>query len=122
MPLACSVVVVEEEHSPPLPRRPPAPFRPPLSIGRWWTTIERMRGDRSKATRPLAPPPPAIGERDMVEDPRLLKQVRELRRLVPACREPCGLGELFQDTAAYIEDLQAQVQVMRMLLDKLSDE
>ena len=80
-----------------------------------------MRGDRrSKATRPLAPP--AISERDMVEDSRLVKQVRELRRLVPVCREPCGLGELFQDTATYIEDLQVQVKVMRMLLDKLSDE
>jgi hypothetical protein len=46
--------------------------------------------------------------------------VRELRRLVP-CREPCGLGELFQDAASHIEDLQVQVKVMRMLLDKLSD-
>lgn len=73
-----------------------------------------MRGDtRSKA----------IGERDILEeDARLVKQVRELRRLVPACREPCGLGELFQDAATYIEDLQVQVKVMRMLLDKLSDD
>ncbi|OEL19155.1 hypothetical protein BAE44_0019827 [Dichanthelium oligosanthes] len=80
-----------------------------------------MRGDRSKAAaRPTAAP--AISERDMMEDSRLVKQVRELRRLVPACREPCGLGELFQDAATYIEDLQVQVKVMRMLLDKLSDE
>ncbi|CAL4930679.1 unnamed protein product [Urochloa decumbens] len=80
-----------------------------------------MRGDsRRKAT--ARPPAAAIGERDMLEDARLVKQVRELRRLVPACREPCGLGELFQDAATYIEDLQVQVKVMRMLLDKLSDE
>lgn len=73
-----------------------------------------MRGDtRSKA----------IGERDILEeDARLVKQVRELRRLVPACREPCGLGELFQDAATYIEDLQVQVKAMRMLLHKLSDD
>ncbi|KAF8683917.1 hypothetical protein HU200_044864 [Digitaria exilis] len=78
-----------------------------------------MRGDRSKATRRSAP---AIGERDILEDARVVKQVRELRRLVPAGREPCGLGELFQDAATYIEDLQVQVKVMRMLLDKLSDD
>ncbi|XP_062213449.1 transcription factor UPBEAT1-like [Phragmites australis] len=76
-------------------------------------------GDRSKAIRPMAP---AMGERDVLEDSRLVKQVRELRRLVPACREPCGLGELFREAASYIEDLQVQVKVMQMLLDKLSDE
>ncbi|CAN6289647.1 unnamed protein product [Urochloa humidicola] len=77
-----------------------------------------MRGDsRSKATAR-----PAISERDILEDARLVKQVRELRRLVPVCREPCGIGELFQDAATYIEDLQVQVKVMRMLLDKLSDD
>ncbi|KAL6644963.1 hypothetical protein ACP70R_014042 [Stipagrostis hirtigluma subsp. patula] len=75
-----------------------------------------MRGDRSRAAR-------ATSERDILEDARLVKQVRELRRLVPAaCQEPCGLGELFRDAASYIEDLQVQVKVMRMLLDKLSDE
>jgi len=96
------------------------PFRLPAAA-KAGAGRSRMRGDRrSKATRPLAPP--AISERDMVEDSRLVKQVRELRRLVPVCREPCGLGELFQDTATYIEDLQVQVKVMRMLLDKLSDE
>lgn len=69
-----------------------------------------MKGDRSKKA----------SEREFVEDSRVLvKQVRELRRLVP-CREPCGLGELFQDAASHIEDLQVQVKVMRMLLDKLS--
>lgn len=63
------------------------------------------------------------GEKHFLEDSRVLvKQVRELRRLVPCCREPCGLGELFQDAATHIEDLQVQVKVMRMLLDKLSDE
>uniref|UniRef100_A0A0D9Z6C0 BHLH domain-containing protein n=1 Tax=Oryza glumipatula TaxID=40148 RepID=A0A0D9Z6C0_9ORYZ len=58
----------------------------------------------------------------VVEDPRLVKQVRELRRLVPCRREPCGLGELFQDAASHIEDLQVQVKLMRMLLEKLSEE
>ncbi|PUZ41369.1 hypothetical protein GQ55_9G499400 [Panicum hallii var. hallii] len=82
-----------------------------------------MRGDgRSKATTTRPTAAPAISERDILEDARLVKQVRELRRLVPACREPCGLGELFQDAANYIEGLQVQVEVMRMLLDRLSDE
>ncbi|KAF0914930.1 hypothetical protein E2562_032841 [Oryza meyeriana var. granulata] len=53
---------------------------------------------------------------------RLVKQVRELRRLVPCGREPCGLGELFQNAASHIEDLQVQVKLMRMLLEKLSEE
>ncbi|GJN08051.1 hypothetical protein PR202_ga25937 [Eleusine coracana subsp. coracana] len=76
-----------------------------------------MRGDsRSKSVRP------ATSERDILEDARLVKQVRELRRLVPATREPCGIGELFRDAATYIEDLQVQVKVMRMLLEKLSNE
>ncbi|KAM3229266.1 hypothetical protein ACQJBY_060259 [Aegilops geniculata] len=66
---------------------------------------------------------PEAGEKHFLEDSRVLvKQVRELRRLVPCCREPCGLGELFQDAASHIQDLQVQVKVMRMLLDKLSDE
>lgn len=64
---------------------------------------------------------PEVSEKDFLEDSRVLvKQVRELRRLVPCHREPCGIGELFQDAAAHIEDLQVQVKVMRMLLDKLS--
>jgi hypothetical protein len=77
-----------------------------------------MRGDRgSMAVRP------ATSERDIIlEEARLVKQVRELRRLVPATHEPCGLGDLFRDSATYIEDLQVQVKVMRMLLEKLSDE
>ncbi|KAF7042422.1 hypothetical protein CFC21_052032 [Triticum aestivum] len=64
------------------------------------------------------------GEKHLLEEDSrvLVKQVRELRRLVPCCREPRGLGELFQDAASHIEDLQVQVKVMRMLLDKLSDE
>uniref|UniRef100_A0A0D9VTA4 Uncharacterized protein n=1 Tax=Leersia perrieri TaxID=77586 RepID=A0A0D9VTA4_9ORYZ len=57
-----------------------------------------------------------------VENSRLVKQVRELIRLVPSRREPCGLGELFQDAASHIEDLQVQVKLMRMLLEKLSEE
>ncbi|KAE8785849.1 hypothetical protein D1007_40357 [Hordeum vulgare] len=73
-------------------------------------------GSRSKAV-------PEAGERHFVEASRaLVKQVRELRRLVPCCREPCGLGELFQEAATHIEDLKVQVKVMRMLIDKLSDE
>ncbi|KAM3061883.1 hypothetical protein ACUV84_004938 [Puccinellia chinampoensis] len=72
-----------------------------------------MKGNRSKKA--------ASEKADFLEDSRVLvKQVRELRRLVP-CREPSGLGELFQDAATHIEDLQVQVKVMRMLLDKLSD-
>uniref|UniRef100_A0A8R7Q3Q7 Uncharacterized protein n=1 Tax=Triticum urartu TaxID=4572 RepID=A0A8R7Q3Q7_TRIUA len=67
---------------------------------------------------------PEAGEKHLLEEDSrvLVKQVRELRRLVPCCREPPGLGELFQDAASHIEDLQVQVKVMRMLLDKLSDE
>jgi hypothetical protein len=76
-------------------------------------------GDRSKVTRPVVT---ATSKRDILEDARLVKQVRELRRLVPATRNPCRLGDLFRDAATYIEDLQVQVQVMRMLLEKLSDE
>ncbi|KAG8063629.1 hypothetical protein GUJ93_ZPchr0003g16943 [Zizania palustris] len=58
-----------------------------------------------------------------VEDPRLVKQVRELRRLVPSRREPCcEFGELFEDAASHIEDLQVQVKLMRMLLEKLSED
>lgn len=76
-----------------------------------------MRGDRgSMAVRP------ATSERDILEEARLVKQLRELRRLVPATRDPCGLGNLFRDAATYIEDLQVQVKVMRMLLETLSDE
>jgi hypothetical protein len=77
------------------------------------------RGDRSKVTRPVVT---ATSERDILEDARLVKQVWELRRLVPATRDPCGLGNLFRDAATYIEDLQVQVKVMRMLLETLSDE
>jgi hypothetical protein len=75
-----------------------------------------MKGNRSKkATREAS-------EEDLLEESRVLvKQVRELRRLVPS-REPCGLGELFQDAATHIEDLQVQVRVMRMLLHKLSED
>ncbi|KAG8096235.1 hypothetical protein GUJ93_ZPchr0013g36462 [Zizania palustris] len=58
----------------------------------------------------------------VVEDPRQVKQVRELRRLVPCRREPCGLGELFKEAASHIVDLQVQVNLMRMLLDMLSEE
>lgn len=74
-------------------------------------------GDRSKAGRPAG-----TSETDILEDARLVKQVRELRRLVPATREPCGISDLFREAATYIEDLQVQVKVMRMLLEKLSDE
>ncbi|KAL5209015.1 hypothetical protein ABZP36_004638 [Zizania latifolia] len=83
-----------------------------------------MKGRRSG--KAAAAPFAMAGASEMgvggVEDPRQVKQVRELRRLVPCRREPCGLGELFQEAASHIEDLQVQVNLMRMLLDKLSEE
>jgi hypothetical protein len=91
-------------------------FQPTTIAGESWSRRGgSMKGSGSKkAIREGS-------EKDLLEESRVLvKQVRELRRLVP-CREPCGLGELFQDAASHIEDLQVQVKVMRMLLDKLSD-
>ncbi|KAL5218654.1 hypothetical protein ABZP36_019338 [Zizania latifolia] len=82
--------------------------------------MKGRRSGKAAAARSMAGTSEMIG--GVVEDPRLVKQVRELRRLVPSRREPCEFGELFQDAASHIEDLKVQVKLMRMLLEKLSEE